>query len=343
MKSLRWRFALWFTLSLLGVMAVFVGVTYLHLRHELRVERWERAHPDHKDWTLHGSYSEAEVEDIAGELWRLALIYAAPVTLLTLGAGYYLAKRSFQPVAEMNRQLQEIGAHSLNQRVQLKQADEEFRAIENNINALLARLDGSFRQLSEFSAQVAHELRTPLTLMRLQVEEAAGRIEPALAESLQDELCRLSDYVAQCLLLATAEQGRLTLDIKPVPLRALVGEMIEIYALLAQAENRELTVVAAEEISVEVDARTLRQMLHNLLTNALRHGAGALTVTIAREGNGTICRVENRVASKPAATTGESTALGLRIVRAIVALQPQIVFSAGKSGGYYRAELRWGG
>ena len=341
MKSLRWRFALWFTLSLLGVMSVFVGVTYLHLRHELRVEKWERAHPDRKDWTLHGSYSEAEVEDIAGELWRLALLYAVPVTLLTLGAGYYLAKRSFQPVAEMNRQLQAIGAHSLNQRVQLQQADEEFRAIENNINALLVRLDASFRQLSEFSAQVAHELRTPLTLMRLQVEEAAGRIEPALAESLQDELSRLSDYVAQCLLLATAEQGRLALDIKPVPLRALVAEMIEIYALLAQAEDRELSVVAAEEISVEVDARALRQILHNLLTNALRHGTGALTVTIARDGNGTICRVENRVASKPAATTGGSTALGLRIGRAIVALQPQIAFSAVRAGENYRAELRW--
>jgi signal transduction histidine kinase len=341
MKSLRWRFALWFTLSLLGVMTVFVGVTYLHLRHELRIERWERAHPDHQDWTLHGSYSEAEVQDIAGELWRLALLYAVPVTLLTLGAGYYLAKQSFQPVAEMNRQLQDIGAHSLNERVRLKQADEEFRVIENNINALLERLDASFRQLSEFSAQVAHELRTPLTLMRLQVEEAAGRIEPALAESLQDELSRLSDYVAQCLLLATAEQGRLALDIKPVPLRALVVEMIEIYELLAQAENRELTVVAVEDISVEVDARTLRQILHNLLTNALRHGDGPLTITIAREGHATICRVENRLSPKSAATTGGGTALGLRIVRAIIALQPQITFEAGLVGECYRAELRW--
>ncbi|MFH1496524.1 MAG: histidine kinase dimerization/phospho-acceptor domain-containing protein, partial [Verrucomicrobiota bacterium] len=259
----------------------------------------------------------------------------------TLGAGYYLAKRSFHPVAEMNRQLQNIGAHSLNQRVQLKQADEEFRAIENNINALLARLDRSFRQLSEFSAQVAHELRTPLTLMRLQVEEAAGRIEPALAESLQDELSRLSDYVAQCLLLATAEQGRLTLDIKPVPLRALVTEMIETYALLAQAESRELTVMAAEEMCVEADARTLRQILHNLLTNALRHGTGALTVTIARDENGTICRVENRVAPKSASTVGGGTTLGLRIVRAIIALHPRTTFEAGQSGDGYRAEVRW--
>ena len=339
MKSLRWRITLWFTLGLLMVAAVFVTATHAHLQHELRLSRWERAHPEHPDWKLHGSYSEAEVDDIADELWRLSLIYAVPVIGLTLGAGYWLAKRSLQPVAEINRQLQAIGARSLDKRIQLAQADAEFRAIENNVNALLARLDGSFRQLSEFSAQVAHELRTPLTLLRLQVEEAAGRVEPGLAESLQDELSRLSDYVDQCLLLATAEQGRLNMELKPVALRALVTEMIEIYELLARAENRELTVIAAEELSVTTDIRTLRQMLHNLLTNALRHGSGPLTVTLMRDKAESVCRIENESAAKPRGDSG--TGLGLRIVRAIAGHHPQLVFSSGLEGGRFVAELRW--
>ncbi len=340
MKSLRWRVAVWFTVSLLAVMFTFVGVTYTHLLYELRDEGMERLQPGHERWRLHGSYDKSEVDDITEELWHLALLYAAPVIALALGAGYYLAKRSFQPVVEMNRQLQAIGAHSLDQRVDLKQADEEFRAIENNVNALLARLDASFRQLTEFSARVAHELRMPLTLLRLQVEEAAGRIEPALAESLQDELSRLSEYVDQCLLLATAEQGRLTLDIKPVPLRALVTEMIEIYELLARAGNRELHVVAVEEVIVPTDVRTLRQILHNLLTNALRHGTGPLTVTVAREGAETVCRIENTIAARPV-SADKGTGLGLRIVRAIVALQPQLAFTAQRSGTQHVAELRW--
>jgi two-component system heavy metal sensor histidine kinase CusS len=341
MNSLRWRFAIWFAGSLLAVMSVFVGVTYTHLQYELRVEQWERAQPGHRDWTLHGSYSESEVDDIAGELWRLALRFAAPVALLALGVGYFLAKRSFHPVAEINRQLQAIGPRSLDQRVSLQHADQEFRAIKNHINALLERLDASFRQLTEFSAQVAHELRTPLTLLRLQVEEAAGRIEPALAESLQEELKRLSGYVDQCLLLATAEQGRLVLGIKPVPLRALVTEMIEIYELLARADGRVLTVVACEEVVVPADERILRQMLHNLLTNALRHGTGPLTVTVAREGTDAVCRIENAVATKSIATGG-STQLGLRIIRAAAALHPRLTFSVRQSGENYLAELRWG-
>lgn len=340
MKSLYWRFAAAFALSLLAVMAAFIASTYSHLQSELRIEQWERALPGHKDWVLHGSYSEAEIDDIVGELWRLALVYAAPVTALALGLGYYLARRSFQPVAEINRQLQAIGAQSLNQRLILEHADEEFRAIKRNINSLLDRLDTSFRQLTEFSAQVAHELRTPLTLLRLQIEEAAGRIEPALAESMQEELRRLSDYVDQCLLLATAEQGRLTLNLTPVPLAATVSEMIDTYELLARAENRTLTVSAPAEATVSADARALRQILHNLLTNALRHGTGPIRVGVAREGAESVCTVENDVASRPVAAH-PGTGLGLRIVRALAALHPGLSFSAGIRGDRHIAELRW--
>lgn len=338
MKSLRWRIALWFAVSLFAVLAVFFGITYTHLVHELRVEKWERTRAEHAEWALHGNYSQAEVDDIAGELWRLSLLYAIPVAVVALGIGYYLARRSLQPVSEMNAQLQAIGAQSLDQRVKLRNADGEFRAIEAGINALLARLDGSFRQLTEYSAQVAHELRTPLTLLRLQVEEAAGQIDPALAESLQEELRRLSDFVDQSLLLAKAEQGGLVLNLQDVPLRATVMEMIEVYELLARSENRTVEVHAPEELIIRADPRTLRQILHNLLTNALRHGSGGLTVQILRDGSDRVLRVENALATHPVA---RGTGLGLRIVRALAGLHPKLTFSAAEAHGRYVAELRW--
>jgi signal transduction histidine kinase len=340
MKSLRWRMALWFALSVMVVLTVFVGITHFHLRHELNVEKWERSHPGNTPFLLHATYSDPEVDDIVGELTQLSLLYALPVGLLAVGIGYVLARRAFEPVADMNRQLQAIGARSLDHRVQLREADAEFRSIEENVNGLLIRLDGSFRQLTEFSAQVAHELRTPLTLIRLQVEEAAGRIEPALAESLQDELGRLSDFVDQCLLLATAEQGRLTLRTEDVPLRALVLEMIDTYELLARESARQLTVVPGEEVTVAADPRYLRQMLHNLLTNALRHGQGEIQVSVWRDAGGVGCRVSN-VAAPLAPATAPGTGLGLRIVQALAALHPGLSFKHELSGGRFIAELRW--
>jgi len=338
MKSLRLKVALWFACSVVAVLGVFVGVTYLHLRHELRMEKWERSDPKHSDWTLHGSYSESEVDDIVQELGRLALIYAMPVAILSLAIGYSLARRSFAPVAALNSQLQAIGAQSLKQRVSLNNADQEFEAIQANINALLGRLENSFSQLTEFSGQVAHELRTPLTLLRLKVEDAAGRIEPELAESLQEELGRLTDYVDQCLLLATAEQGRLIMKPEPIQLRRFLDDLLETYQLWAGQQNRTVSFVGGEEVSASCDPRYLRHIFHNLLTNAVKHGTGPILVTLAKNGTTAICRIENAVSS----STGESSGngLGLRIVRA---LAPHLGCSVTTKihAGMHIAEIQW--
>lgn len=330
--------AAWFALSVLIVMVVFASVTYFHLRHELRYERWERKHPEHADWTLHGSYSEDEVEDIAGELWRLSLIYALPVAVLALGIGLFLARRSLAPVADLNRQLADISALNLRQRVRLPRADREFVAIERNINGLLARLETAFAQLTEYSANVAHELRTPLTLMRLKVEDASSEIRPEVAEALQEELARLSEYVDQCLLLATAERGRLVIKPDEVQMRALVEEMLEDYQLWAAQADRTVTLVVADSFAVVSDRRYLKQILHNLLTNAVKHGTGPIRITLTKSPQGAVCRIENAVNAASAENQGNG--IGLRIVRALAhSLGCKIETRA--TGGQFASELQW--
>lgn len=338
MNSFRWRLAAWFALSLLFVLGVYTGVTYLHLQHELRVEKWEREKPGHADWVLHGSYSRSEVDDIAGELGRLSLVYAIPVAALAVGLGYFLATRSLRPLEVLSAELQSIQANRLTHRIRLRGVDREFQSIETHINSLLERLEGAFRQLTEYSAQVAHELRVPLTLLRLKVEDAAGRIEPALAESLQEELSRLSDYVDQCLLLATAEQGRLVLKLEQVPLRALLRDLLETYELWAGTQQRSLHCADGPEVLVTADARYVRQILHVLLSNALRHGSGEVRVLLGQEAGSAFCRIENAVPMEPRTTAGAG--LGLRLAHAIAtALRGQLVVQRPPGG--FVAELRW--
>lgn len=338
MKSLRLRFTLWFGLCLFAVIGVFMVVTHYHLEYELRSETREPRLPGNDGWKLHGAYSEAEVHDIVGELWQSALVYAAPTLILSLGVGFLLARRAFEPVADMRRQLHAITGHNLAERIHLADADQEFRAIETAINALLTRLETTFTQLTEYSAQVAHELRTPLTLLRLKVEDAADKIEPELSESLQEELARLSEYVDQCLLLATAEQGRLTSTSEIVELRAFLSDILDNFVLLARSEGREVVLHADQPVSIQVDPRRLRQILHNLLTNAIQHGAGTITVSLATLGDGVLCRVENQRGAATRPHQGHR-GLGLRIVRAIASSQG-IGFNAGEqSDGRHRAEL----
>lgn len=336
-RSLRFRVAAWFAASVLVVTVVFSVVTILHLRHELKIEQWERAHPDRPEFILHGNYSDEEIDDIAGHILRSSLLLVVPVMGAALWIGWRLARRSMRPLAEINRQLRDIDACRLGTRVRTAEADAEVESITGNLNDLLDRLERSYRDASEFSAIVAHELRTPLTLMRLQLEESAAAIDPELAESLQDELARLESYVEQCLLIARAERGQLEVRHEQLDLAGLVSDVIEPFTILAREQSREIEWDPAPVPAVESTAWIVRQILHNLLANALQHGVGPIRITLENDDGGVVLSILNAVGE----TAGGGTGFGRRIVEALVRADgiPECSF-ATECGGF-RARLRW--
>lgn len=323
MRSLRARLTLWFSASLMLVLAVFVVFTYRLLHEELHDKNWRRDYPDHPDWNIHGSYSEEEIQDILKELVQTSAYYGLPLALVSLGIGYWLARKSVTPLARVNDQLQAIGARSLSQRVGTPEMDAEFRELVHHVNGLLARLEKSFHDLSEYAAKVAHELRTPLAILRLKVEQAGGDIAPELAEELQAELHQLSHVVDQSLLIAKAEQGRLVLQPRQFDLAQLVAEVAEDFALLAQEEQRVLGLVLARPADVVADPRYIRQIIHSFLANALKHGQGEIRVRLKCSDSFRTLAVVNRRRS-PASAPTETLGLGSRVVDTLLSLQPEI-------------------
>jgi len=289
----------------------------------LREKTWRRDYPQHPDWKLHGSYSEAEVRDVMGELVETSLEYGIPLALLTLLLGYWLARKSVKPIAVVNEQLQSIRAPKLSQRIQLPEVDREFRDLVHHINELLSRLERSFADMSEYAAKVTHELRTPLAILRLKVEQAGAQIAPELAEELQAELQQLAHVVDQSLLIAKAEQGGLVLARNTFDLAALVMDVAEDFSLLAQAEDRVLCLAAKPPQPVVADPKYARQMIHNLLENALKHGQGEIRVTLRQHDKACRLTVANRLRSLPAAHP-PTLGLGLRVVDTLLALQPDL-------------------
>ncbi len=336
MNSLRLRLSIWFGASFLAVTALFLSIAYRHLDLELRQEKWERAHPDHPDWVLHGNYSDAEVRDIVGELTRFTLLTSLPMVATALLIGYFLARRSTRPVTLLNAELRSIHPKNLDRRLAVAEADPEFRSVQEQINELLDRIENSFRQLNEFSGNVAHELRTPLTLLRLQVEQAADKIEPELSDSLQDELKRLSDYVDQALLVARAEQGRVVLRPERIDLRELLEEMIDVYRILAAEAGRTIEMRCDADCVVLADRKHFRHIFHNLLTNALKHGEGTIAIHVARRRGKPICTIANTVGNEKAS---EGIGFGLRIVGALAAQHDEVHFRWRRLGRWFAAGL----
>ncbi|MBU6399493.1 MAG: hypothetical protein KGS61_04180 [Verrucomicrobia bacterium] len=320
MKSLRWRLTLWFTASLLTVVAILVVSAHWHLDAELRMEKWERTHPAHPDWILHGSFTDQEVHDILGELLRFWLVVGVPVVGATLLAAYVLARQSIKPIREVNRQLERLGPATLQERIRAPDADPDVAELVGHLNALLDRLETSFAHLQDYTSQVAHELRTPLQLMRLQIETSASRLEAGLAEDLQHELARLSNYVEKALLIACAEQGRLEIRLVDFSLRAFLADVVEPFVRLAEAEGRRLRWACPANVTVRTDRDLLKQILFNLLNNALRHGTGEILLRARDRPKGVVVLVGNR---RPEQKGKPGLGIGLRLVHALIQQLPQ--------------------
>jgi signal transduction histidine kinase len=324
MKSLQARLTLWFALSFLAVTGVTASLIYLRLRVELLRIAFAKENPG-PDWLVRGSRSEAEVGEIMGELLSAALPYSIPLVVVLGLLGYWLARKSLSPIDSLNRQLAVVGPSNLRQRVSLPEADEQFRNLTNHLNDMLARLEWAFSEMSEYAAKVSHELRTPLTILRLKVEQGEGRIEPELAEELETELHRLSHVVQQSLLMAMAQQGRIETTHTRLDLTRISEDLLEDFNLLAESEARNLRLFSASGCYIFGDVKYCRQILHALITNALIHGTGDVRFRISKSKTHVRVRITNRVRSTPAQNT-LTLGLGLRVVKALLLLQPQSSF-----------------
>jgi signal transduction histidine kinase len=325
MKSLRTRLTLWFTLGFVIVTAIQITLTYRRLDLELRKDTFERENKINPNWILHGSYTEEEIDSIMGELLRSSLAVSVPLVLLIIALGYYIARQSLRPIENLNRQLRSVTPGTLGRKVELPEGDEQFRSLSRHLNDMLARLERSFLEMSEYAAKVAHELRTPITILRHKVEQSQGKIDPDMAEVLQEELLRLNHVVEQSLLIAKAGQGRLAWRSEPVDLSALVAELVRDFDLLATAQERRIQFEGEPGHVVETDAKYCKQILHALLTNALIHGRGDIRVRLMSRGRRASFMTMNEVRSTP--TASELTlGLGLRVVRALVGQQSSLRF-----------------
>src|SRR5438067_1653982 len=185
-------------------------------------------------------------------------------------------------------------------------ASSDARALTfQQVEQLMTRLERSFATLRRFTADASHELKTPLTVLRAGVERAITTPNlpqdtfATLEETLQ-EIKRMTELVEALLTLARADEGIAPLHREPVDLRGLVDEVRETGELLAEEAGVQMEVTTpAEPVVVSVDATRIRQLVLNLLTNAVKYtpaggsvrlqlgpANGKLTLSVADTGIG---------------------------------------------------------
>jgi two-component system, OmpR family, sensor kinase len=219
---------------------------------------------------------------------RSLLLIAGPLALILASfAGYELARAALRPVDRMREQAELITEGQLDERLPDSGADDEIGALSRTLNAMLDRVEAAVARERRLVSDASHELRTPLTTLRAELDLALmGERDPeelrAAVTSAAEEARRMSRLADDLLVLARADQGRLPLDPEPVA----PGELLEAAAARARAgahmRGREIVVgePSADGALVRADPNRIAQMIDNLTTNALRYGAGTITLSV---------------------------------------------------------------
>ena len=209
---------------------------------------------------------------------RETFYWAIPAALLlaSLG-GYFLARKSLAPVAEMASQAWHMGASSLSGRLAVANPRDELGQLALSFNQLLARIEASFEQQRRFVADASHELRTPVAILRGEVEVTLARPDRSPEEyretlaTLRDESRRLARIIEDLFTLTRADAGQYPLSLRDAYLDELAAEVLHRARSLALAKNITLSSSIEPDLPIHADEVLLERMLLNLLDNAIKY------------------------------------------------------------------------
>lgn len=240
------------------------------------------------------------IEDVRrAERTVLAILLVAIPLALVLASygGKILADAVLGPLDRITRTAQTIGARNLKQRVEVPTSQDELARLAETFNQMIARLDEAFERERRFTDDASHELRTPLTVLRSEIEIALRRertpeeYQRVLQRAL-DEIVRLCRLVDDLLMLSRSDTGRLTLELVPLPLGELCRDIGDhLRPLIEERGLRLIMEIPESPIIVSGDQRRLKQLLLNLLDNAIKFtpAGGRITVGLSqREGRAVV-------------------------------------------------------
>ena len=273
-----------------------------------------------------------------------SLGYALGITLvLGLLGGLVMSRRMLRRVDAVRETGQRIVRGDLSQRMPVTGVGDEFDRLSITVNEMLDEIETLMTGLRTVTDSVAHDLRSPLTRLKSRLElalhegPADGRghrlaLERAIAET--DGILRT---FATLMEIARAESGKAGIALEPIDLRAIVADMVELYAPLADEKGLAIEAALDETKPVEGHSQFLSQLVANLLDNALaytpegrirvslaRGDAGSVRLTVEDSGPGIPPEERERVLQRfvrlDASRSGGGSGLGLSLVAGVATL-----------------------
>ncbi len=282
------------------------------------------------------------------------LLVAALV--LSIVIGYGLSELILRPVRVIQATANRIRSDNLTERIPVADVRDEMSQLANFLNQMFDRLEASFSEIRRFAAEASHELKTPLSLMHLHAERLLGDegLSASQRESVLvqiEEIGRVSHIIDELLFLSRADAGAVLVELTLHRPQSFLSIFAQDATVLAEHGARRFTWSHHGEGSVAIDGKRIRQVLLNVLTNALNvspQGSvvsldstladGVWRLSIVDEGPGLTpeeCErmFERFVRFDPTGGDPRGSGLGLAISRSIVTMHKGRIWATSRDVG----------
>jgi heavy metal sensor kinase len=219
------------------------------------------------------------------------ILWALPVILfLSICCGMLAARQPRRIIKDIAVIANTITSENLQERLPVPSARDEVRALTETINSMIERLQKSFTEIKQFTADVSHELRNPLFALKGTMEVALsrqrdpGEYRETISECLE-KINFLIKLVNDLFLISRFENRKITLELTYLNLAEIIRDIFDFFSPMAQERNLTFTIDRSDTVVVSVDKTRMLQLVSNLLDNAIKFTPehGAITVTLTRE------------------------------------------------------------
>jgi signal transduction histidine kinase len=281
----------------------------------------------------------------------------AVVLVIGLGGGAILAFKTRRRIAYLSEAMQRVGAGELSRRLPISSGKDDIDALAEEVNVALGQLEASVDAMKQVTTDIAHDLKTPIGRLYLLLESAHDRLatdtDRAMIATAMEEVRMITGTFDALLRISQIEAGARRDRFTIIDVGEIIEGLLEIYGEIAADEGQTLRSVPrrrAEELRVFGDAELLRQMLANLVLNAIRHAPRGSRIDIASFANdGRVCiaiadngpgipaverqNVFNRFYRLEKSRTSQGSGLGLSLVKAIAELHGAVISLADNHPG----------
>ncbi|MBD0382079.1 sensor histidine kinase [Paenibacillus sedimenti] len=206
---------------------------------------------------------------------RAIFVSALLVSLLAITVLYFVSRHFVKPIHSMSRRAEALAMGDFSGRVEVRGKDE-IASLAGSLNRMAGKLEKVEEGRKRFLSEISHELRTPLTTIRASLQGIVdGVVEPKDAQDFIQvslgETIRLSNMVDDLLQLSSFEEKRVKLELERVDVTELMALVVTQLKMKAKAKHIELSTEEGKPFVIHADVDRLRQVLINLLDNAINH------------------------------------------------------------------------